>query len=61
VTTEQIYARERAAVDSFYIIPLVHLPDAYGLSPQVRDWMPLRSGEWRLADVWLDTPSGDAR
>jgi peptide/nickel transport system substrate-binding protein len=61
VTPEQMYARERAAVDSFRIIPLVHLPDAFSLSPQVRDWMPLRSGEWRLADVWLDTPSGDAR
>lgn len=60
-TPEELYARERAIVDGFRAIPLVHLPEAYGLSPQVKDWMPLSWGAWRLADVWLDLPSGEAR
>lgn len=54
---DSLYSRERALLDTFEIIPLVHLPQVVGLSPRVRDWMPLRSGEWRLADVWLDGAS----
>lgn len=52
-TPEQIYAAERAAIDAFRVIPLVHVSESYGLSPQVRDWMAPRSGGWNLADVWL--------
>lgn len=54
---DSLYSRERALLDTYEIIPLVHLPQVVGLSPRVRDWMPLRSGEWRLADVWLDGAS----
>lgn len=49
-----LYARELAILATYQIIPLVHLPQVVGLSSRVRDWMPLRSGEWRLADAWLD-------
>jgi peptide/nickel transport system substrate-binding protein len=52
-TPEQTYAAERAPIDAFRIIPLVHVSESYGLSPQVRDWMPPRWGGWRLEDVWL--------
>jgi ABC-type transport system substrate-binding protein len=52
-TSEQAYAAERAPIDAFRIIPLVHASENYGLSPQVRDWMPPRWGGWRLEDVWL--------
>jgi ABC-type transport system substrate-binding protein len=52
-TPEQSYAAERAPIDAFRIIPLVHLSESYGLSPQVRDWMAPRWGGWRLEDVWL--------
>jgi peptide/nickel transport system substrate-binding protein len=52
-TPEQIYAAERAPIDAFRIIPLVHVSESYGLSPQVRDWMAPRWGGWDLADVWL--------
>ncbi len=52
-TPEQIYAAERAPIDAFRVIPLVHVSESYGLSPQVRDWMPPRWGGWRLEDVWL--------
>jgi ABC-type transport system substrate-binding protein len=53
-TLEQAYAAERAPIDAFRIIPLVHVSESYGLSPQVRDWMAPRGGGWRLEDVWLE-------
>ena|SRR5487761_123145 len=54
---EELYLRERAVVDTYEIIPLVHVPEVVGLSARVRDWMPARWGGWRLADVWLDGAS----
>jgi ABC-type transport system substrate-binding protein len=56
-TPEQVYAAERAPIDAFRVIPLVHVSESYGLSPQVRDWMAPRWGGWNLADVWLALPS----
>ena len=55
-TPVQIYTAERAAIDSFRVIPLVHISESYGLSPQVRNWMAPRWGGWRLEDVWLGPP-----
>jgi len=55
---EQCYARERAVVSSYRVIPLVWLPQVYGLGARVRDWKAPAPGEgWPLADVWLE---GDA-
>lgn len=51
---EQLYSRERVVVDTYEVIPLVHVPEVVGLSARVRDWIPARWGAWRLADVWLD-------
>ncbi len=59
-TPEQLYAAERALLASYRVVPLVHLPDIYGLGPRVKNWMPPRWGGWRLDDVWLDTASGAA-
>ncbi len=56
-TPEQIYAAERAPIDAFRVIPLVHVSESYGLGPQVRDCMAPRWGGWRLEDVWLGPPS----
>jgi peptide/nickel transport system substrate-binding protein len=53
-TLDQAYAAERAPIDAFRLIPLVHVSESYGLSPQVRDWMAPRWGGWRLEDVWLE-------
>jgi hypothetical protein len=53
-TPDQAYAAERAPIDAFRVIPLVHVSESYGLSPQVRDWMAPRWGGWRLEDVWLE-------
>lgn len=54
---EELYSRARAVMDTYEIIPLVHVPEVVGLSARVRDWMPARWGAWRLADVWLDGAS----
>jgi ABC-type oligopeptide transport system substrate-binding subunit len=51
---EDMYRAERALLDEHRVIPLLHLPEAYALSPRVKDWWPPRSGGWRLADVWLE-------
>jgi ABC-type transport system substrate-binding protein len=56
-TPEQIYAAERAPIDAFRVIPLVHVSESYGLGQQVRDWMAPRWGGWNLADVWLGPPA----
>ena len=56
-TIEQIYAAERAPIDAYRVIPLVHVSESYGLSSQVRDWMAPRWGGWRLEDVWLGPPA----
>jgi hypothetical protein len=57
-TIDQEYSAERAPIDAFRVVPLVHVTESYGLSPKVRDWMPPRWGGWRLEDVWLDQQPG---
>ncbi len=56
VTPEQQYTVEKAIVDSNRVIPLVHIPEIYGLSLLLRNWMPTRWGAWRLEDAWLALP-----
>jgi peptide/nickel transport system substrate-binding protein len=56
-TPEQALAAERAPIDAFRVIPLVHVSESVGLSAQVRDWMTTRWGGWRLDEVWLGPPS----
>ena len=54
-TPEQWYAAERALLEGFRVIPLIHLPDAYGVAARVKGApgvTPL--GEWRFENVWLD-------
>jgi len=56
-TPQQIYDTERAIVSTYRIVPLVWLPEAYGVSMRVRDWKTPAPGQgWPFADVWL----GDA-
>ncbi len=53
---EACYAAERSLVDDFRVIPLVHLPEIYASRAAVRIWQTpglLKTGEWRLDDVWL--------
>jgi ABC-type transport system substrate-binding protein len=53
---QDIYNQQRAILDKFTVVPLVWLPQVYGLSARVRDWtVPSPAEQWPLADVWLDT------
>jgi len=55
---QDIYDREQAIVSSYRVVPLVWLPQVYGLSARVRNWKAPGPGEtWPLADVWLDGPA----
>jgi peptide/nickel transport system substrate-binding protein len=57
-SAERIYDVERGIVNSYRVVPLVWLPEVYGLSPRVRDWNAPAAGEgWPLADVWLGQES----
>jgi peptide/nickel transport system substrate-binding protein len=52
--TEAMYKAELASRGQEpYRIPLFYLPESFALSARVKNWMPYRWGEWRLADVWL--------
>ena len=55
-SSQDIYNREREILNEFRIVPVVWLPQVYGLSVRVRNWTtPLPGKTWALADVWLDT------
>ena len=50
---ETLYANERAALETYHAIPLIHLPRVAELKDRVRDWTAFPDGEWRLDNVWL--------
>ncbi len=53
---EVCYEAERALIENFRVIPLVHLPEIYASRPAVKTWQTpglSKTGEWRLEDVWL--------
>lgn len=52
---DELYAREQRLLDEHRVIPLVAVPQFVGLGANVRNWMPAPWGEWRAADVWLDS------
>jgi peptide/nickel transport system substrate-binding protein len=52
---EALYTAERALLDGFRVIPLLHLPDVYGVAPRVKGGPGIGSlGEWRFENVWLE-------
>jgi hypothetical protein len=54
---DQLYAAEQALVGSHWVIPLVDLPEIYGLSSRVEDWTPPSvslAGGWGLENVWKE-------
>jgi hypothetical protein len=54
-TPEQAYAAERGMLDGFRVIPIIHLPDAYGVSAGVKGGTGVTPlGEWRFENLWLD-------
>jgi ABC-type transport system substrate-binding protein len=57
-SAQQIYEIERGVVDSYRVIPLVWLPQVYGVGARVRNWKAPSAGEgWPLGDVWLEQES----
>lgn len=53
---EARYAAERAVIEEYRIVPLVHVPEMYASTGAVRTWQTpglLKTGEWRLADLWV--------
>jgi ABC-type transport system substrate-binding protein len=57
IAAEDLYARERAAIENDRVIPLVYLPETFGLSARMRDWkspLPASGDGWPLAQVWLE-------
>lgn len=51
---DKLYAEERRLLEEREVLPLLLLPDYVAIAPAVRNWSVAPSGEWRLADVWLE-------
>jgi hypothetical protein len=52
---DSLYAAERALLEGFRVIPLIHLPDVYGAGPRVRGGPGISPlGEWRFENLWLE-------
>jgi hypothetical protein len=52
---EQNYLAERALLEGFRVIPLIHLPDVYGVGTRVKGGPGIAlSGEWRFENLWLE-------
>lgn len=58
-TAQQIYDREREVLNSYRIVPLVWLPQVYGLSARVRNWIPPGPGRIgrSLTSGWIRMPT----
>ena len=55
-TVEELYVAERGLLNGHTVIPLFHLPVASATGSRVRNWDADRTGNWNLADVWLEAP-----
>ena len=54
-SAEELYAAERALLDGVRVIPLFHLPDAYGAGPRVKGGPGITPlGEWRFENLWVE-------
>jgi hypothetical protein len=55
---EELYQAERRLRNDLRIVPLLHLPLAYGIGARVKNWAPTRSASWALEDVWMEQKPG---
>ncbi|MBV9610218.1 MAG: hypothetical protein JO187_11730, partial [Acidobacteria bacterium] len=53
-TPEDLLAAGRAMRQASALMPIVYIPETYGLSPRVRNWNQAREGGWPLADAWVE-------
>jgi hypothetical protein len=54
---ETLYEAERALLDDHRVIPLVYLPELYGLAPRVHNWEGAQKRDpfrLNLENVWVD-------
>jgi hypothetical protein len=52
-----LHEAESAAISSYRVIPLFHIPEIFGSTPQLKAWTTKGVdpfGEWRFDDMWLD-------
>jgi len=57
---EKLFGDEQQMLETRRVLPLVLLPEYVGVASNVRNWSVGPCGEWRLADVWLDTEESAA-
>jgi len=53
---EAVYQAEQKLLDQSLVVPIVHVPEIYGLSDRVGTWNApavRASGEWNFANLWL--------
>ena len=54
---ENLYEAERALLDGHRVIPLVYLPEVYGIAPRVHNWENAQKNgglALHLENVWVD-------
>jgi peptide/nickel transport system substrate-binding protein len=52
-TNEDLYKSESALLQSWRVVPLLHLRTAYGLGNSVHHWRSGPDGSWDIPDLWL--------
>jgi hypothetical protein len=56
-SAEALQAAERALLEGFRVVPLLHLPDVYGVSSRVKGGPGITPlGEWRFENLWVAEP-----
>jgi MarR-like DNA-binding transcriptional regulator SgrR of sgrS sRNA len=53
-TPESLYGAERALLEGYRVIPLIHLPDVYGAAQRVHGTGITPLGEWHFENLWLE-------
>jgi ABC-type transport system substrate-binding protein len=56
-----LYRFERDLLSGFRVVPIAQVPETWGLSNRVRNWVEPREGGWSIPDVWLEGAQADAR
>jgi ABC-type transport system substrate-binding protein len=50
---EQWFTIDRDLMSQRWVVPVVYIPEVFGVAPTVRNWSETRDGSWRLEDVWV--------
>jgi ABC-type transport system substrate-binding protein len=52
---ESLQEAERVLLQGFRVVPLIHLPDVFGVSPRVKGGPGITPlGEWRFENLWVE-------